>query len=101
MASYRQMPNGNRQAIIRRKGNRPQFNTFQTRNDAKQWARQIESEIDREMFPDRSESERTTMGRLIDRYLKEVTPRKKSARRETNHLNALKRQFCAFSPAAL
>ena len=61
----------------------------------------MESEIDRGVFVDRTEAERGTVGDLIDRYLREVTPRKKSARREKQRLNALKSHFGAFSPASL
>jgi len=58
MASIRQMPRGTWQAIVRRNGHRPQFRTFEIKQDAKQWARLIESEIDRAVFVDRGPSER-------------------------------------------
>jgi hypothetical protein len=58
MASIRQMPRGTWQAIVRRNGHRPQFRTFETKQDAKQWARLIEFEIDRAVFVDRGPSER-------------------------------------------
>ena len=53
MASIRQMPRGTWQAIVRRNGHRPQFRTFEIKQDAKQWARLIESEIDRAVSLDR------------------------------------------------
>jgi integrase len=53
------------------------------------------------VFVDRSEAERATMGELIDRYLAEVTPQKKSARNDAQRLKFLKRHFGAYSPAAL
>jgi len=58
MALIRQMPRGRWQAIVRRKGHRPQIQTFDAQQDAKQWARQIETEIDRAVFVDRGPSER-------------------------------------------
>ncbi len=61
----------------------------------------IESEIDRGVFVDRTDSERATVGELIDRYLAEVTPKKKSARPEKRRLNALKTHFGAFALASL
>ncbi len=57
--------------------------------------------MDRGVFLDRSEGERTTVGELIDRYIVEVTPSKKSAQRETLRLQALKLSFGQFSLAAL
>src|SRR6266849_6543985 len=77
MASIRRMPQGRWQAIVSRKGYRPQFRTFQSQPDAKHWARLIESEIDRAVFVDREPSERVTLGELIDRYIGEALPGKK------------------------
>lgn len=101
MANIRELSSGNWQAQVRRRGNKPAAKTFKTKIEARRWARLLESEIDRGVFVDRAESERTTIAELIDRYLVEVTPSKKSARSETCHLTALKRHFGAFSPAAL
>ena len=101
MATIRELNSGSWQAIVRRRGNKPAVKTFATKTDANRWARLIESEIDRGVFLDRSEGERTTLGELIDRYLAEVTPSKKSARREVLRLNALKRHLGRFSLAAL
>ena len=101
MANIRQLSSGNWQAQIRRRGLKPVVKSFKTKVEASRWARLLESEMDRGVFVDRSESERTTMSELFDRYLAEVTPKKKSARSETCHLNYLKRHFGAFSPAAL
>lgn len=101
MAHIRQLVSGNWQAVVRRHGLKPSSKSFDTKIAARRWARVIESEIDRGVFLDRSEGERTTMGELIDRYLLEVTPRKKSASREVLRLNGLKRHFGRFSVAAL
>ena len=93
MASIRRMPQGRWQAIVRRKGYRPQFRTFPSQPDAKQWARQIESEIDRAVFVDRGPSERVTLAELIDRYIGEVLPGKKSSASLTRCLTFLRRNF--------
>ena len=61
----------------------------------------IEAEIDRGVFCDRSEAERTTVAELIERYLREVTPPKKSASREKQRLNAGEGYFEVYSCAAL
>ena len=73
------------QAIVRRKGHPSQTKTFRAKRDAEAWARGIESEMDRGIWRDRSEAESTTLEECIQRYLTEVTPRKKN-----NHPEALK-----------
>ena len=86
---------------VRRAGLKPFAKSFDTKADAKRWARTLESEMDRGIFVDRTEAERTTMAELIDRYRLEVTPMKKSARNEAQRLNQLRRHFGAFSLAAI
>jgi integrase len=80
---------------------RPVAKSFKTKHEASRFARLLESEIDRGVFVDRTEAQRSTLGELIDRYLAEVTPLKKSARREAQRMNALKKHFGAVSPATL
>ena len=101
MAYLRQYPNGQWQVVIRRSGIPSQSATFATRRAAARWARQVETEIDQGLVYDRHAANRTTIGYLVDRYLREVTPYKKSARTETHRLKALKTEFGAFSVAAL
>ena len=101
MATIRQRKSGKWQAMVRRRGQPPAARSFLNRFDAERWARQIESEIDRGVFVDRSPAERTTLAELIDRYLEEVTPHKRSADREKRRLLTLRRQFGAIAPSAL
>ncbi len=101
MASIRELSSGKWQVQVRHRGMRPVAKSFKTKTEAARWARLLESEFDRGVFVDRSEAERVTVGELITRYLSEVTPKKKSARREKQRLEGLKRHFGAFSPAAL
>lgn len=49
---------------------------------AEQWARMVESEMDRGVFVSRAEAEATTLAEALDRYAREVTARKKGAARE-------------------
>ncbi|GAB2903826.1 site-specific integrase [Microvirgula curvata] len=74
------------QVTIRRKGFPAQIRTFETKREAQVWANTIESEMARGIFVDRSEAERTTLGEALQRYAREVTPRKKSAAKELNTL---------------
>jgi integrase len=66
------------QAIVRKKGHPSQTRTFRTKRNAEVWARTIESEMDRGVWRDRSEAESTTLKECLERYLIEVTPKKKS-----------------------
>ena len=86
---------------VRKRGNPPQSKSFESRAQAHAWARQVEAQIDRGVFVDTSRAERTTMTELLDRYLREVTPAKASARREALRIALLKRHFGHWSVARL
>lgn len=95
MATFEQRTSGWWQAKIRRKGCPPQSQTFQFKVDAEAWARDIENKMDRGIFVDRSEAERTTLGDLIDKFKTEFAPfhykkredEKEAWRFQTKHLN--------------
>ncbi len=101
MATIRQQKNTRWQAIIRRRGFKMLTKTFSTQEHALMWARYIESEIDRGIFVDRSEAERTSMGELFDRYEREITPHKKSASRERSRLKLLKKTYAGFTASSI
>ena len=82
MATFRKRP-GPRgavvwQAQIIRRGHKRQYKTFDTKTQAEAWARQVEGEMDRGVFTSRAEAEATTLTEALDRYVREVTPRKKA-----------------------
>lgn len=91
------------QVQIRRKGYPNVSRMFDTKRDAEGWARQQESEMDRAVFVDRSEAERTTLADLLQRYLREVTPTKKSAVTEQGRIERLLKQeaLCKYRLSAL
>jgi integrase len=95
MATIRRL-RGRWQAQVRRRGVPPRAKSFDTRNDAVRWARDIESEADRSgFFTDTRLAERTTLGELLARYVAEVTPTKKSASSEMARIGALcRRDIC-------
>jgi hypothetical protein len=66
------------QVAVRKKGYPPQYKTFRTRKEGEAWASVTESEMVRGVWRDRSEAESTTLKECLDRYLAEVTPKKKS-----------------------
>ena len=81
------------QAQVRKKRQSPQTKTFETRARAEQWARAIEVEMDKGAFVSRAGAETTTLEELLDRYLAEITPRKKGAASETNRLPRIAHRF--------
>lgn len=78
MATITKRGEGQWQAKVRKKGYPVQSKTFSTKAMASTWARNVESEMDRGIFLSTSIAETTTLSELIDRYLKEVAPTKKS-----------------------
>ena len=92
MATFRKRPGpGSRtawQAQIIRRGHESQYKTFDTKAEAEAWARQIEGEMDRGVFVSRAEAESTTLAEALDRYEREVTPKKKSRSDERYKLGA-------------
>lgn len=86
MATFRQR--GDKwQCRIRRDGFPPVAKSFTTKEDAQKWARGIERQMD---LGEYSPVGLDTLGDLIDRYLKEVTPHKKGAKQEGYRLNGIK-----------
>jgi predicted HTH domain antitoxin len=77
MAYFKKLKTKRWQVQIRRYGFKPITKTFPTRDEAKIWARLIESEIDRGIYVSRYEAEHITFSELVHRYQKEVTPYKK------------------------
>lgn len=77
------------QAIVRRSGFPNQSKTFTTRKEAEVWARQLESQIDRGSFVDRTEAERNTLGDLLSQYAEKVSPSKKSGAGEKLRIEKL------------
>lgn len=92
MASIRKR-DGRWRVQVRKRGFKPQFGSFEQKADAVAWARQLESEMDRGVFVSRHQADRTTLGELFDRYEREITPGKASARRERQRLKQLRMAF--------
>ncbi|MCB5206700.1 site-specific integrase [Methylovorus mays] len=89
MATIRKRVNENfvsYEVQVRKRGQPRQTKTFRNRADAEKWGRMIEAEMDRGVFVDRSEAESTTLADALNRYLREVTPSKKSATREASRI---------------
>jgi len=88
------------QVQVRRQGFPPLVKTFASHADATAWARDKERAIDRaELSPNHRDLKRTTIHDLLDRYEKEITPKKRGADREQFKLRILRSHD--FSSASL
>lgn len=61
---------------VRLNGTRTVSKTFHRKTDAQKWAQKTEVEIRQDQYAINAISRRKTLGDLIDRYIKEVLPRK-------------------------
>jgi integrase len=84
---------------IRKKGFPTATKTFSLKTDAERWARQVESEMDKGMFVNRSEAEATILKDAFDRYLKEVSVTKKSYASESSMIHTW--QSCSLASRSL
>jgi hypothetical protein len=88
---------------IRRKGYQAEYKTLPTKDAAERWAREREARIDRGDDPvDQRALRSVAIGDLIDRYVREVTPGKRSAESERLRLNKMRQnKFAALTIADL
>jgi len=54
------------------------------------WARKEESEIERGVWRDTSEAERTTLAQCLDRYIRECLPRLSDPENERWHVEMIR-----------
>jgi hypothetical protein len=74
-------------AEVRRRGYKPVYRTFDTKQQAQKWARHVEGEMDAGSFVDRSEAERTTLADALKRYRKEIVPEKRHPYQEERRID--------------
>lgn len=95
MAMIRKL-RGRGQAQVRRRGMKPRAKSFDSKAEAEKWARDLETQVDRfGMAPDTKILETTTLGELLERYQKEVTPLKRGAVQEGQRIDVLRRHDLA------
>lgn len=95
---------GNRyQVQVRRKGQSSATRSFTRLSDAKEWARLIETQADRqELAPNRKALEKTKLSTLVKRYKQDVVPTLRAADREMYVLDAfLRHPICNKTLASL
>jgi len=77
------------QAKVRKKGFPSQSRTFSYKEDAEKWVRAVERELETSGFVDRKEAEKSTLGEVLRRYQRDVTPTKKSAAIESIKIDVI------------
>lgn len=78
--------NGKWRVKIRRIGHKPMTKTFLSREQAQRWATATEARLSAQPPIDKLLSERITLGKLLIRYQKEVTPHKRGANQERKRI---------------
>lgn len=74
MATIRKL-RGRWQAQVRRRGMKPRCKSFDSKQEAERWARDLEAQVDRfGAAPDTKILEGTTLGQLLERYQREICP---------------------------
>lgn len=86
--SERRTESGERRyhAKVRLKGYPPQAATFHRKRDAERWAQSTEAALRERRYFKGTESERRTVGEVIERYMREILPAKRSARSQRAQL---------------
>lgn len=92
MASIRNRE-GKWQARITRQGHSPISKTFQSKQDAERWARQVEADIDKGSYTNVALAERTLLKDVIERYIREVTNQTRSMKEDRYRLGAMMRHW--------
>lgn len=87
---------------IRRAGLPAQTRTFDNRTKAQQWARGVESDLDKGITVDLRTAQRTCLADILERYRREVTISKRGAADESLRLKAMaQRPFARIRMSAL
>jgi integrase len=92
MATFRNR-NGKWQARVRRLGQNPITKSFQNKQDAERWARQVETDIDKGSYTNVALAERTLLKDIIERYIQEVTNQTRSMKEDRYRLGAMMRHW--------
>jgi integrase len=103
VATIVKTPSGTWKAVIRKQGWPTTAKTFRTKRDAEDWSRRTEDEMVRGVFIQRGTAERLNFDDALDRYLREVTPTKKSATQRAEQLKSkpLREFFGGYALAAI
>lgn len=96
MATIRKL-RGRWQAQVRRRGMKPRCKSFDSKLEAEKWARDLEAQVDRfGAAPDTKILESTTLGQLLERYQREISPSKRGSVQEIQRIDVLRRHDLAY-----
>lgn len=96
MATIRKL-RGRWQAQVRRRGMKPRCKSFDSKLEAEKWARDLEAQVDRfGAAPDTKILESTTLGQLLKRYQREISPTKRGSVQEIQRIDVLRRHDLAY-----
>ena len=84
---------GKWQVSIRRSFHKPLYKTFITKQDAQRWGRETERLIEIGQYQDLSEANKTTLKQLLERYEREVSPKKRTKADHQYIKNIMKHDF--------
>lgn len=95
MATFRKRGNLQWEARIRKRGYPTTCKTFDTKAEAEQWAKGVETEMSKGQFVSTKEAESYTLAECLDRYKEEYLPRLKAPQTEIYRADCLKRRSLA------
>ncbi|MCB5207808.1 site-specific integrase [Methylovorus mays] len=75
--------------------------TFTKKTDAEQWAREVETEIDRGVYVSRAEAESTSLADACERYSREVLPNLKGKASDESRIKTIKEKLGRLPLAAV
>jgi integrase len=78
---------------IRRQGYKPVTKTFPGEKEAQEFARQVESDMDKGVYQEKSASASTTIETLAKKYIKDISPSKKNNVEDTRLMNVVIDKF--------
>lgn len=93
MPTIRKKGEGQYHVQIRKRGYPTQTKTFSKEADAKRWATIIESEMERGVFVSRTEAEATLVKDVLQRYMTDVLPTKRSEQSDKSRIKTLQDTF--------
>ncbi|WP_104657857.1 tyrosine-type recombinase/integrase, partial [Ralstonia insidiosa] len=88
-------------AQVRKKGHPLLSKTFTTKAAAERWARSLEAGIEQGVHLPNRQAEGTTLADLLDRYLMEVSPKKRSGNSDKSRVAAVQKRLGAYKLTAL
>lgn len=101
MATIRKRTSGSWEVSVRKKGHSQVYKSFKTKAAAERWAREVETEIERGSFISTHSADTTIFHDVINRYLAEVLPTKKSQHQVISQANGIKKELGQYSISAL